>query len=34
MQREFLGFTENNIKWVTDNYVIPESAINSLGKLS
>ena len=34
LQREFLGFIENNVKWVTDNYHIPAAAINKLGDLS
>lgn len=32
LQREFLGFSENNLKWVRENYVIPDAAISSLGK--
>ena len=32
LQREFLGFTENNLKWVRENYVIPDIAIKNLGK--
>lgn len=33
LQREFLGFIENNLKWVKENYVIPDAAIESLGKI-
>ena len=32
LQREFLGFTENNIEWIKDNYRVPEQAIASVGK--
>jgi len=31
LQREFLGFIEGNMKWVRENYVIPDAAIRSLG---
>lgn len=31
LQREFLGFTENNLRWVRQNYLIPDSAIDILG---
>lgn len=32
IQREFVGFVEGNLKWVRDNYVIPDEAIKMLGK--
>lgn len=32
LQREFLGFTDNNLQWVRQNYLIPDEAINTLGK--
>ena len=32
LQREFIGFIEGNLKWVRENYVIPDEAINNLGK--
>lgn len=32
LQREFIGFIEGNLKWVRENYVIPDEAINMLGK--
>lgn len=32
LQREFLGFVENNVKWVRANYVIPDAAIRNLGR--
>lgn len=32
LQREFLGFTEGNLKWITENYRIPHAALNRLGK--
>ena len=32
LQREILGFIEGNMKWVRENYVIPDAAINTLGK--
>ena len=31
LQREFIGFVEGNLTWVTENYVIPKEAINMLG---
>jgi hypothetical protein len=31
LQREFIGFVEGNLRWVKDNYVIPEEAIAMLG---
>ncbi len=31
LQREVLGFTENNIQWVKDNYVIPIESLRLLG---
>lgn len=31
LQREFLGFTENNLQWVLSNYVIPQLALDRLG---
>ena len=34
LQREFLGFIKDNMMWIRQNYLIPEAAINSLGKLS
>jgi len=34
LQREFLGFIEGNIEWVRENYVIPDAAIKSLGKIN
>lgn len=34
LQREFLGFIEDNIKWVRENYVIPDAAIDNLGKIN
>lgn len=33
LQREFLGFIDGNLSWVCDNYVIPQAAIESLGKI-
>ena len=33
LQREFLGFINDNIKWVRENYVIPDAAISNLGKI-
>lgn len=32
LQREFIGFVEGNLKWVRENYVIPEEIFNMLGK--
>ena len=32
LQREFIGFIDGNLQWIRDNYVIPEEAINMLGK--
>lgn len=32
LQREFLGFIENNLKWVRENYLIPDAAIKYLGR--
>jgi hypothetical protein len=32
LQREFLGFTENNIEWIREHYLIPDQAIAALGK--
>lgn len=32
LQREFLGFTQNNLRWVKTHYMIPDEAINQLGK--
>ena len=32
LQREFVGFIEGNLKWVRENYVIPDEAINMMGK--
>ena len=32
IQREFIGFINGNIEWIRKNYVIPEEAINLLGK--
>lgn len=32
LQREFLGFIENNLKWVTEHYLIPDEAIKNLGR--
>ena len=32
IQREFIGFIDGNLEWVRRNYVIPEEAINLLGK--
>lgn len=32
LQREFIGFVEGNLKWVRENYVIPDEAINKLGE--
>lgn len=34
LQREFLGFTNDNISWIKSNYVIPEAAIKKLGTMS
>ena len=34
LQREFLGFIEDNMKWVRENYVIPDAAIENLGRIS
>ena len=34
LQREFLGFIEDNMKWVRENYVIPDAAIKNLGKMN
>ena len=34
LQREFLGFVDHNLKWITDNYVIPEAAIQTIGKFA
>ena len=31
LQREFLGFTENNFQWVLSNYHIPQPALDRLG---
>jgi len=31
LQREFVGFTENNLHWVRDKYYIPEAALKRLG---
>ena len=31
IQREFLGFTDNNLSWVLANYVVPQAAIDRLG---
>lgn len=31
LQREFLGFVENNLNWIRENYLIPDEAINTLG---
>lgn len=33
LQREFLGFIENNLNWVREHYVIPNAAIESLGSI-
>ena len=33
LQREFLGFIEDNMKWVRENYLIPDAAIENLGKI-
>lgn len=33
LQREFLGFIENNLNWVRENYVIPDAAIAKLGRI-
>jgi len=32
LQREFVGFIEGNLKWVRDNYAIPDEAIIMMGK--
>jgi len=32
LQREFVGFVEGNLKWVRQNYLIPDEAIKMLGK--
>lgn len=32
LQREFLGFVGENMKWVRENYLIPDAAIENLGK--
>ena len=32
LQREFLGFIDDNMKWVRAHYVIPDAAIDMLGK--
>ena len=34
LQREVLGFIENNVNWVRENYHIPDAAIESLGNIS
>ncbi|MEM7359907.1 MAG: DUF6665 family protein [Pseudomonadota bacterium] len=31
LQREFVGFTEGNLTWVKDHYVIPVEALNQMG---
>ena len=31
LQREFVGFIDGNLKWIRENYVIPDDAINLLG---
>jgi len=33
LQREFLGFIDNNLNWVRENYVIPDAAIAILGRI-
>lgn len=33
LQREFLGFIENNVNWVRENYIIPDAAIENLGRI-
>ena len=32
LQREFLGFTENNFKWINQNYNVPEPVLVRLGQ--
>lgn len=32
LQREFLGFTEKNIDWIREHYVIPDEAISRIGR--
>lgn len=32
LQREFLGFTENNIQWIVENYNIPAPALVRMGQ--
>ena len=34
LQREIIGFIEGNMKWVRANYLIPDKAINMVGKQS
>lgn len=32
LQREFLGFTENNFHWINQNYNVPEPVLVRLGQ--
>ncbi len=32
LQREFLGFTQDNLQWVIENYRIPQAALNRIGR--
>lgn len=34
IQREFVGFVEGNLTWITSNYHIPDKALKMLGKQS
>ncbi|MFT6406867.1 MAG: hypothetical protein ACJAQ6_000277 [Arenicella sp.] len=32
LQRELLGFCDNNLSWILENYVVPQAAIDCIGR--